>query len=121
MNGSSILVVDDDADITCNVLDILTDLGYDADSAHDGESALQLVRGKAYDVAVLDFKMPDMDGATLYKHIKLLSPETVGIMVTAYANRDGVERAKEAGVRQVLRKPVDPRTLLSGIDEATQR
>ena len=120
MNGA-VLVVDDDVDIACNVIDILTDLGYDADSAHDGAAALQLVRQKSYDVAVLDFKMPGMDGATLYERIRQLRPETIGILVTAYAGDDGVVRAKMAGVRQVLRKPVDLNLLLLRIDEAMRQ
>lgn len=116
----TVLIVDDDEDICCNVRDILEDLGYRADTAHDGPSALRLVQEKSYDVALLDFKMPGMDGATLYKNIKRMRPETVAIMVTAYAGDDGIERARDAGTWRVLRKPVRMDELLQLVDKAAQ-
>src|SRR5207244_3512201 len=64
---ASILVVDDDEDTRRNLSDILTDLGYHAETAHDGPSALELVRRRPFDVALLDLKMPGMDGLTLYR------------------------------------------------------
>ena len=120
MNGS-ILIVDDDVDIGINTSDILEDMGYDTDVATDGASALQLIRSKTYDVALLDFRMPDMDGATLYGHIKALQPDVVAIMVTAFAADDGVSRARAAGTWQVLRKPVNIEKLLELIGCALQK
>ena len=114
----AILVVDDDLDIRCNVKDILDDLGYRADTAHDGPSALNMVQNHSYDVVLLDFKMPGMDGATLYAEMKKLRPEMVAIMVTAYAGSGGVAKAKAAGTWKVLRKPVDFAALLPLLDQA---
>ncbi len=91
--GPTILVVDDDADTCRNLADILTDLGYRVDTAPDGPAALELVRRRAYDVALLDFKMPGMDGLTLYREIRKLRAETVAIVVTAYATRAAAEQA----------------------------
>lgn len=116
----SVLVVDDDDDIRSNVRDILEDLGYHTDTAHDGPSALHLVEQNTYDVALLDFKMPGMDGATLYAEIKKIRPEIVAIMVTAYAGSNGVEKAKVAGTWKVLRKPVDFGALLPLVEQAAQ-
>lgn len=82
-----ILVVDDEVDICHNVADILSDLGCSVDVAHDGFAALDLVRRKPYDVALLDLKMPGMDGLTLYREIKKLRAGTVAIIVSAYADR----------------------------------
>ena len=79
----SILVVDDEVDTCRNLSDILTDLGYRVDVAHDGLTALELVRQKPYDVALLDLKMPGMDGLTLYREIKKVRAGTVAIVVTA--------------------------------------
>ena len=94
---------------TCrNLSDILTDLGYRVDIAHDGPSALELVRSNAYDVALLDLKMPGMDGLTLYREIKKLARRTRWrIVVTAYAGGSTAEEALAAGAWQVLPKPVD--------------
>lgn len=118
-NGKpSILVVDDDVDTCRNLSDILTDLGYRVDTAHDGPAALELVRHNAYDVALLDYKMPGMDGLTLYRAIKRLRAGTVAIVVTAYASGTNAAEALEAGAWQVLPKPVDFPKLLGLVAEA---
>jgi CheY-like chemotaxis protein len=113
-----ILVVDDDPDICQNLSDILTDLGYSVDSAHDGPSALRLVRQRPYDVALLDLKMPGMDGLTLYREIKKQRAATVALLVTAYAGPATANEALSAGAWRVVPKPVDFPTLLGLVDEA---
>jgi CheY-like chemotaxis protein len=114
----SILVVDDEVDTCRNLSDILTDLGYQVDIAHDGLSALELVRHKPYDLALLDLKMPGMDGLTLYREIKKLRADTVALVVTAYASSSTAEAALTAGAWQVLPKPVDLPRMMSLVDEA---
>jgi CheY-like chemotaxis protein len=115
---ASILVVDDEEDTCRNLSDILTDLGYQVDVAHDGPSALELVRRKPYDLALLDLKMPGMDGLTLYREIKKLRADTVALVVTAYASSAIAEAALTAGAWQVLPKPVDLPRLMGLVDEA---
>jgi two-component system response regulator HydG len=115
---AAILVVDDDVDTCRNLSDILTDLGYHVDTAHDGPSALEHVRRQGYDVALLDLKMPGMDGIELYREIRKLRAETVALVVTAYASRAAAEQALAAGAWQVLAKPVDFGRLLGLVDQA---
>ncbi len=110
--ASSILVVDDDPDICRNIADILTDLGYHVDTATGGRAALELIRRRAYEVALLDLKMPDMDGLTLYREIKSVQAATVAIVVSAYASDAVTDAALAAGVWHVLPKPVDLSRLL---------
>jgi CheY-like chemotaxis protein len=117
----AILVVDDDVDTCHNLRDILTDLGYRVDTANDGAGALELVRRNAYDVALLDLKMPGMDGLTLYREIKKLRAGTVAIVVTAYAGGTTAEEALAAGAWQVLPKPIDFTKLLQLVDEAVHQ
>lgn len=117
----SILVVDDDVDTCRNLSDILTDLGYRVDTAHDGPSALDLVRQKPYDVALLDYKMPGMDGLTLYREIKRLRAGTVAIVVTAYTGGSTAEEALAAGAWHVLPKPVDFPRLLGFVGTAVEQ
>lgn len=117
----TILVVDDDLDTLHNLSDILTDMGYQVDTADNGPTALEMVRGKAYDVALLDLKMPGMDGLTLYRKIRELRAGTVAMVVTAYATTETVSEAKEAGLWQVLSKPVDFSQLLPLVDEAVRQ
>ena len=117
-SSPAILLVDDDVDACCNVADILNDLGYRVDMAHDGQEALELARDRVYDVAVLDFKMPGMDGVTLYRRLRESRPGTVALLLTAYASEDTAVAARTAGTWRVLRKPVDIPALLDLIDEA---
>jgi CheY-like chemotaxis protein len=117
----SILVVDDDVDTCRNLADILSDLGYKVDTANDGPGALELVRQRAYDVALLDYKMPGMDGLTLYKEIKRLRAGTVAIVVTAYASGMTTEEALAAGAWHVLPKPADLTKILRVVDEAMEQ
>jgi|SRR6516225_9510109 CheY-like chemotaxis protein len=117
-HDSSILVVDDEVDTCKNLSDILTDLGYRVDIAHDGLSALELVRKNPYEVALLDLKMPGMDGLTLYREIKKLRSGTVALIVTAYAGSNQAEEALAAGAWQVLPKPTDFPKLLSMVEKA---
>lgn len=116
--NASILVVDDEIDTCHNLSDILTDLGYQVDTALDGPSALELAHKKPYDIALLDLKMPGMDGLTLYRELRRMRSSTVAIVVTAYASKATAEQALAAGAWQVLAKPLDLERLLPLVDEA---
>ena len=123
-----ILIVDDDADTLANLADILSDEGYEIVTACDGEIALREVSGcdafgeaGQFDLCLLDFKMPGMDGVELLQKIRAEHPKLRAIMITAYAGDDGVQRALAAGTYKVMRKPVDIDSLLELIDEAIPR
>ncbi len=113
-----ILVVDDDPDIRANLSDILGDLGFCIDTAEDGPSALRLVSQQPYDIALLDLKMPGMDGLTLYREIKKHRAGVVSVLVTAFSGPKTTEDALSAGAWKVLAKPVDMPKLLHVLDEA---
>jgi two-component system response regulator HydG len=113
-----ILVVDDDPDIRDNLSDILSDLGYSVDTAHDGLAALELVSRQSYDVALLDLKMPGMDGLTLYREIKKQRAGMVALVITAFAGHATTDEALSAGAWKVLAKPVDFSKLLHLVEQA---
>lgn len=119
--SARVLVVDDEVDTCANLSDILTDLGYQVDVAYNGPSALELVKQNTYDVALLDLKMPGMDGLELYRRIKKLQSGTVAIVVTAYASSSTANEALAAGAWQILSKPVDLTKLLALVDEAMEQ
>lgn len=113
-----VLIVDDEVDICANLADIMQELGYDVDSAYSGEGALELVKTKSYDLALLDLKMPGMDGLELYRRIREISAGTVAIVVTAYASSDTAKSIMAAGAWQILSKPIDIEKLLALITTA---
>lgn len=121
--SNRILIVDDDEDTLANLADILADRGYRIDTAVDGNVALEKLQHVSpdddqFNLCLLDFKMPRMDGVELYEKIVAKHPGLQAIMITAYAGDDGVQRAVAAGTWKVLRKPVDVKLLLGLIDEA---
>ena len=117
-HAKRLLVVDDDTDICSNLRDILEDQGYRIDVAHDGDTALGFVNQHHYDLVLLDFIMPGMDGAELYGKIRQLAPSIPAIMITAFAANEGLQRARRAGTWQIITKPVDPRELLTLVSAA---
>ncbi|MEX0741594.1 MAG: response regulator [Phycisphaeraceae bacterium] len=116
-----LLVVDDDPDIRSNLRDILTDMSYDVDTAPDGPTAMKLIEQQPYDVALLDMKMPGMDGLELYRRIKQTRSGTVAIIVTAYAADESAQEAVQMGAWEVVAKPVELERLLSVIDDVVSR
>jgi CheY-like chemotaxis protein len=117
MTDLYILCVDDDPDTCASMSDILTDLGYGVRVAYDGHAALQLVQQHPYGLALLDYRMPGMDGLELYRRIRQLRPSVVAIFVTAFAVSSLMDEARTVGVRKVLPKPVDFEELLPLVEE----
>ena len=77
-----------------------------------------MIRKSPYDVALLDLRMPGMDGLTLYREIKKLRAATVAIIVTAYASSTTADEALSAGAWQIVPKPVDLPGLLRLVEQA---
>ena len=117
-NVPRLLIVDDEPDTCANLSDIFVDLGYEVDVAFDGPAALAKFENKAYDVAILDLKMPGMDGLELYRHIRQLSAGTVAIVVTAYANSGTAASVLDSGAWKILSKPVDVLQLMGLVEQA---
>ena len=120
MNADSfrVLIVDDEPDTCENLSDILTDVGYQVDAAHDGFAALELVKQHHYDIALLDLRMPGMDGLELYRRMREASPGTEAIVVTAYTSSDTARSVLSAGACKIMSKPVDIGSLLSTVATA---
>ena len=117
-NVRSVLIVDDEVDAGENLRDILVDLGYRVGVAHNGQEAVEQVAKFAYDIALLDLKLPGMDGVAVYRQIKRLRPETVAIVVSAFSGTELAERAVEEGAAQIVPKPVDVPQLLTAIESS---
>lgn len=113
-----VMVVDDDVDTCRNLQDILGDLGFDVSIVHNGPAALKLVDSQTFDIALLDLKMPGMDGLELFRELKKRQPTLVSILVTGYASPETESRAREVGTWKILSKPVDLHKLIGLVREA---
>jgi len=116
MTDLRVLVVDDDRGNCEVVARLLAERGYQVDTACDGESALDLINQFAYQLAVLDYQMPGMNGVELFRRARGIRPEMKGVFLTAYTSINTVFPAIEAGVERVLAKPADARELIPLVD-----
>lgn len=113
-----ILIADDEKDI-CDILKRLVQQeGYKAFTAHDGESALKMVRSELPDVLLTDFQMPGIDGMELLNKVKEVDPDLPVIMITAYADISGAVEALRAGAHDYLAKPFDHHEVIRVLQRA---
>ena len=111
-----VLVVDDDISFAESLTDILMAKGYDAVAVNSGEDALEKIKESSFDVALMDIKMPVMDGVRTFKEIKKLRSSTTVIMMTAYSMDDLIHDALKEGAYGVLRKPLDIEQVIKRIE-----
>jgi response regulator NasT len=116
-----VVIAEDEALIRLDLREMLVDEGYDVvGEAADGEQAVALAGELAPDLVICDIKMPKMDGIAAAAHIteKRIAPV---VMLTAFSQRDLIERARDAGAMAYLVKPFDKRDLLPAIEMAMSR
>ncbi|MBW2038833.1 MAG: sigma-54-dependent Fis family transcriptional regulator [Deltaproteobacteria bacterium] len=103
-----ILVVDDEEIVRSSLLDWLQEDGYQVEAAEDGFKALEKIKEKTWDIALVDLKMPKMDGLELMKKIKEIQPQVQVIIITAYATVHTAVQAIKTGAYDYLVKPFNP-------------
>jgi len=103
-----ILVIDDEAAVNNNIRKILAKKGYSVDQAMNKEEALQKIEAKAYRLALLDLKMPGVQGLELLQAIREKSPETLVIIITGYASIETAVESARLGAVDYLPKPFTP-------------
>lgn len=121
MERISILIVEDEETQRTLLEGLLNKEGYKATGAGDGKTALQLVKDGIFEVVLLDYKLPDMDGLTILKRIKEMNPEIEVIMITAFGSVENAVTALKAGAFEYLTKPIDLDDLLFKIKKAEDR
>ena len=113
-----VLVVDDERDLLDVLGAMLSDAGWQVDTAADGREALSLVDANRYEVVLSDIDMPAMDGVQLLREIRGRDLDVPVLLITGHPRVDTAVEALEHGALRYLRKPIRERDLLSAVEDA---
>src|SRR3974390_1883665 len=116
-----IVVADDEASARSGLATLLRDEGFDVSVAEDGLKALLLIQESAPDVLVTDLRMPGLDGIELLRRAREEHPETIVVLMTAYADVETAVRAMQEGAEHYLTKPLQIDELLLVIRRALEQ
>ena len=119
MAAKRILVAEDEALIRLDLVEMLSDAGYEVIAqAANGVEAIELAQSHKPDLAILDVKMPELDGISAAEKIIEIAPV---LMLTAFSQKELVERARDAGVMAYVVKPFTIGDLVPAIEIAISR
>ena len=120
-NPPRILVVDDDENIRTVFKMNLESRGYMVDTAADGQEALEKSRRRFYNLAILDIKLPDVEGTDLLKELGEILPNMKRIIVTGFPTLQNAIKAVNDGADSYIMKPVKMDVLIEKIEELLRR
>ncbi|MGH8094780.1 MAG: response regulator [Chthoniobacterales bacterium] len=116
-----ILIVDDERNVRMMYRAALETEGFDIAEADSGAAALEQFGGEKFDVAVLDLRMPEMDGLELLEVMRDKNITTPAVIITAYGDVPNAVKAMKLGAIDFLPKPVTPDQLRTLLDEVIER
>lgn len=116
-----ILLVDDEERFRTTLSKMLTAQGLEVTALGSGREALEELNKKAYDVMVLDLRMPEMDGIATLMEIKRIAPQIEVIILTGHASMDAAVEIMRLGGYDYLLKPCPVEDLLAKIESAYER
>lgn len=116
-----VLVVDDEEIVRETIKRILKKEGVTVHTAECGNSAIALVKTEELDVALLDIKLPGIDGVDTLIQLKAVKPKISVVMMTGYEVTERIEKAFEEGALACLHKPFDIKVLLDIFNELKEK
>ncbi len=119
MSHETILVVDDEQLIRRSIAKRLSAAGYAVLEAENGQTALKQAAA-GIDLAILDYRLPDLDGLTVLKELRQLEPDVLVILLTAYASVETAVDAMKLGAYHFMNKPFDLEALAAMVDQALE-
>jgi len=105
LNPINLLVVEDDVLMRDFIYQTLSQGPYVVETTSKGIEAQRMIERNSYHLALLDVKLPDLNGLDLLTNLRKLSPSTEVVMMTAYATIEGAVEAMKMGASNYLRKP----------------
>lgn len=118
---SKILIVDDEAGIRDSLQEILLQEGYKTETAKTGKEAIEAFQKETFDVAIIDIKLPDMDGTTLLDALKKFEPNLIRIIITGFPSLENAVQSINSGADGYIVKPFKPQKLIEQIKERLER
>ena len=116
-----ILVVDDERAIRNSLKEILSDEGYDVDTAEDGAIAIQMVEKEKYNIIFCDIKMPVMDGMEVLDKLNAMGVEAAVVMISGHGDIETAVECIKKGAFDFIQKPLDLNRILITIKNATDK
>jgi two-component system response regulator (stage 0 sporulation protein F) len=113
-----VLIVDDAGPVIVLCVNVLQSLGYSAKGVNRGESALELLRKEPFDLMIVDFKMPGMNGLQVWEQARTIRDGMAFVLVTGHATPQIVEEANRLGCKSILLKPFTSAQLRGAVEKA---
>ena len=117
----SILIVDDEESVRDSLYNWFIEDGYRVECAENAKKALLILESEGFDIILADIKMPGMDGLEMLRRIKVLKPDSIVIIMTAFATVDTAVQALKDGAYDYVTKPFDPDDLSHLIRNASKQ
>lgn len=118
MDKQKILIVDDEKGIRNLFTKALADQGYSVTTAKDGRDGLKKARRQAYELILIDLRMPRMSGVNAIMEMKQINPETAFIIITGFPLGKAAEKVLKKGVYDCISKPFNLAKVLKKIKKA---
>jgi DNA-binding NtrC family response regulator len=119
--NTRILIIDDDENIRQVLMAILTDEGYDVESVGTGKEALERTKREFFNAALIDVRLPDIEGIELLTKFKPTSPRMRKIIITGYPTLQNAIQAVNGGANAYIMKPFDVEKVLKIIQEQLRK
>jgi two-component system, NtrC family, response regulator HydG len=117
----TVLIVDDDRSVVRTFTKLLQRGGYETDFAETGKEALAKMNSRSYDVVLMDYRLPDLDGSEVLARAKDKTRNSIKIMITGLPSLDTGSKVLDEGADAYLVKPVKPDELFALIKEKLEK
>jgi CheY-like chemotaxis protein len=113
-----VLIVDDAGPVIVLCVNVLQSLGYAAKGVNRGEAALDLLRKEPFDLMIVDYKMPGMNGLQVWEQARAIRGGMAFVLVTGHATPQIIDEANRLGCRSILLKPFTSAQLRGAVEKA---